>query len=207
MKVEVKPTGNVIANMDCMDSVIPYDGSTTCRITLLNTGDNSVSVSVTSVDFGTVHNAWSKSYQKGIKVEPITLTLPPNDDKEIDVKIDLRILAQDFWGSPHFAYKFTEYTSYEIVVHLDNRLTVSDILTVLDKPLEPSKVGVVCSIIEGIGAGIATGANPAAAVAGAGLGYTFGTGLEKLYWGLYSIAHDANWSIPSDNNGNSVNGG
>ena len=207
VRVEVKPTGNVIANMDCMDSAVPYDGSTTCRITLLNIGNNSVSVSVTSVDFGTVHNAWSESYQKGIKVEPVTLTLPPNDDKDITMKIDLRMLAEDFWGSPHFAYKFAEYTSYEIVVHFNNGIAIGDVLTVLDESLKPSKVGVVCSIIGGFAAGIATGANPGAAIAGAGLGYAFGAGLEKLYWKLFLIAHDADWSISPDNNGNSVNGG
>ena len=171
------------------------------------TGNESVSVSVTSVDFGTVRNAWGESYQRGIEVKPIKITLPPYDDKEIDVKIDLRKLAQDFWGNDHFTYKFAEHTSYEIVVHFDNGINVSDVLTILNKPLEPSKVGVVCSIMGGIGAGIATGANPAAAVAGAGLGYAFGEGLEKLYWKLYSIAHDANWNIPSDNDGNSVNEG
>ena len=188
-RVEVKPVGNVIASMECMDSVIPYDGSTTCEVTLLNTGNDSVSVSVTSVDFGTVHNAWAKSYQRGIEVKPIKITLPPHHDKEIDVKIDLRKLDQDFWGSDHFTYKFAEHTSYQVTVHLDNGINVSDVLTILNKPLELSKVGVLCSIVGGIGAGFATGANPAAAVAGAGLGYALGASLEKLYWGLYLIAH------------------
>ena len=171
------------------------------------TGNGSVPVSVTSVGFGTVHNAWAESYQRGIEVKPIKISLPPNDGKEIAVTIDLRKLAQDFWGNDHFAYKFAEHTSYQVTVHFDNGVGVSDILTILDKPLEPSNVGIVCSILGSIGAGIATGANPAVAVAGAGLGYAFGAGLEKLYWELYLIAHDANWNIPSDSDGNSVNGG
>ncbi|AMM53224.1 hypothetical protein TQ32_00970 [Pyrococcus kukulkanii] len=123
--MKVRPVSNVIASMECMDSAIPYDGSTTCKVTLVNKEKTSVTISVTSVDFGTVQNAWARSYQWGIKVDPITITLPYNGDKEIDVKIDLRMLAQDFWGSSHYVYKFAEYTSYGIVVHLNNGITVS----------------------------------------------------------------------------------
>ena len=213
--MEVKPTGNVTANMECMDSVIPYDGSTTCEVTLLNTGNGSVSVSVTSVDFGTVHNAWAKSYQRGIEVKPIKITLPPNDDKEIDVKIDLRKLAQDFWGNDHFAYKFAEHTSYQVTVHFNTGTMASSVLTIKDvsenqdDPLIVKAGGVVGGILGGVITGAVT-RNPQVAIEGAITGYAVGTATTwaavSFSWKVYAMYKGIE-GIPGDGDNNAVVGG
>ncbi|NJE61902.1 hypothetical protein [Thermococcus sp. 21S7] len=213
---------NVIANMTCMDSAIPYDGSTTCKVMLLNAGRGSpspqprtVSVSVSSVDLGTVHNAWAKSYQRGIEVDPIKVTLPPNDDKEIDVKIDLRVLAQDFWGNDHFAYKFAEHKSYMITVHFDNGVVVSDILTIKDTsenqnaPLIVKAGGIVGGILGGVISGVIT-RNPEVTLKGAVVGWAIGTAatwtIVSLSWKIYAL-YEGVTGISGDGDNNAVVGG
>ena len=179
------------------------------------TGNGSVPVSVTSVDFGTVHNAWAESYQRGIEVKPIKITLPPYDDKGIDVKIDLRKLAQDFWGNDHFAYKFAEHTSYQITVHFNTGTMASSVLTIKDVSENQDdplivKAGVV---VGGILGGVITGAvtrNPQAAIEGAATGYAVGTATTwaavSFSWKVYAIYKGIE-GIPGDWDNNAVVGG
>ncbi|WP_206204539.1 hypothetical protein [Thermococcus sp. 21S7] len=153
--MEVKPTSNVIASMECEPAVVALDGSTTCTVNFELESADTVKLNLIGVDFGG-KNVWPNG-PSSVMVNKQAVTLTPTNMKD-DLTITITIndeLANYYFGErpwdPVDRYMFHEtyksrFAGYSYLVKADfsGGITVSDVFSVrkqaeFDKIVEGGK--------------------------------------------------------------------
>ena len=136
VRVEVKPTGNVIASMSCDPAVVPLDGSTTCTVHLGLKSADTVTLNLEEVDFGG-KRVWPDG-PSSMVVSRKTVTLTPANMQE-DLTVTITVndeLANYYFGKPVYRTYIDKFAghSYLIGVKFDALgYPVSDAITVVYK--------------------------------------------------------------------------
>ncbi|WP_461862993.1 hypothetical protein [Thermococcus sp.] len=134
--VEVKPVGNVIANMSCDPAIVPLDSSTTCTINFESKSADTVTLNLEEVDFGG-KKVWPDG-PSSVVVPKKTVTLTPTNMQE-DLTVTITVndeLANYYFGKPVYRTYIDKFAghSYLVEVKFDSLgYPISDAITVVYK--------------------------------------------------------------------------
>ncbi|ASJ08901.1 hypothetical protein A3L11_06545 [Thermococcus siculi] len=162
-RVEVKPTGNILASMDCNPTTVPLDSSTTCTIHLGLKNADTVTLNLEEVDFGG-RKVWPTG-PSSVRVNKQTMTLTPTT-MQGDLTITINIndeLADYYFGHWGYTHKLLETHSYRIEAYLEGlSYPVSDVITITGKEEDwkDKATSLGADFVGGSIVAVAAGSNP-----------------------------------------------